>query len=793
MGIFYYSASKIFNQKMVKVNYPTLLSIIFIGMLFVCNCEATVPYRVCERCIRNSYNYSINTTVNPPNISVFNDAHHYITLLRRKKRFQKHCEKQTLSVKVVLQVDYGENCEKWNECIVTANYKITIGVNDEIKKNVSVLTNATGKAIDNCYDMIDNNVLSDDQYMRRNLVINVTGKTIEPYIDIIDAEISLQNCEDAIVYCPPLSLEINQTCECSQGTYLDANLTDCVHCPRDSYQNQIGMSHCLQCAIGFTTRNKTGRNSSTDCRRAPPSCMTFNCSENQHYNKTLKMCIDCPKNQYQDEHNCTKCKPCPKKNMILEIGACLVNKDDKDFSLVIALSITGVVILFVAVIIFVYLRRRKLKIEDRERQDQQSFVRNFIERTTSNSKLDEDIEKQSSRVKRISKNPYYEEEPILRDLADDITRKKMEILRDWITLTGKKLGRGNFGEVLQVILHKPNEEKTLCAAKMARGNRASEDDMIDELEIHLSLENAHENVVNLIGVCSSEDGPFYLLVEYCENGSLVEYLRQYDNNDITKNKDTLSKEWKLNCILQICCGMKYLAKHKIVHRDLAARNVLLDKDLVAKISDFGMAKDIYLKSYYREQKEGSFPLRWMAIESIRNLTFTESTDVWSFGILIWEIFTNGDIPYYKIIDDQKVALFILSGKKLSRPQNCPKFMYNIMLKCWKNESYNRPKFWDLYNQLNESILNKNSNNFRRRFSRDDIIRQLNKRTLSLRRKISRDDANERVASVRKVQSMKVKRNSVPQSNNFEQPNDHRRYKKGSIPVITGKINEEVSH
>ena len=326
----------------------------------------------------------------------------------------------------------------------------------------------------------------------------------------------------------------------------------------------------------------------------------------------------------------------------------------------------------------------------------------------------------------------------LGNLAEDVTRRKLEIPREYIFKTDVRLGRGNFAEVQQVLVRKPDEPEMLCAAKKARRSHILIDDMLDELEIHLQLAEKHENIVNLIGVCSSSDGPFYIIVEYCENGSLKDYLRRYEMMSEYVNlaeRETLSLEWKLARASEICNGMKYLAEHKIVHRDLAARNILLDSNTVAKISDFGMAKDVYLQRYYKQKREGCFPLRWMAIESIEKLSFSEKSDVWSFGVLVWEIFTDGSFPYFHIIDDQQVAYYILEGKKLTQPQNCPKFLYSIMLKCWSDKSYNRPNFAQLHRSLTEHTKQQPKRGARR-FSRD-ILKRFGESSINLRRKLSR--------------------------------------------------------
>ncbi|CAB3987724.1 fibroblast growth factor receptor homolog 1 [Paramuricea clavata] len=765
------------------------------------NCgKATVPFKVCEKYIDYLVNYTFNSTVNN---SVFKDAEYTLELLhgRLKATNSSNCNDPIINLTIT------QTLRNDKEYVITTNYTITVGIKEVYWSNYSVLHSVRAK-LEECSGEVVNPVLSTGNF-ESELALNISGKIIAAEFDTIDDKRKNQYCDLDLHYgCPTDSKEKTksaclqqqtqtqttkseqtkrtkatiqkyskqqqqhqfskndngnisnsnqQPCnkqrqqrqqhqqqqhaisnnnkyllievfvfqECSQGAYLDVNVTTCTPCPKDTYQENTGMFNCTKCEAGHTTLNTTGRRNRTACiPDIQPSPRT----------------------------------PSPGINVP-----------------VIASSISVLVVVIIVGVIFFVCRRKKAK--EQERRNREDIVKKFMEQLPENRPTDVEANNY-----HITTNPHFvetEDNGIsnLGHLKDDVANRNLDVPRDCITLTRVRLGRGQFGEVQQVLVRKPDEPERLCAAKMARGSRVSLDDMLEELEIHLKLEDKHENVVNLIGVCSSTGGPFYLIMEYCNNGSLIDYLKNYNepSHDYvnTANKETLSQEWKQSRTLEICNGMKYLANHKIVHRDLAARNVLLDSNTVAKISDFGMAKDVYLKSYYKQKSEGCFPLRWMAIESIKSLQFNEKTDVWSFGVLVWEIFTHGCHPYYDIIDDQKVALYILSGKKLKRPQDCPKFLYNIMLKCWSTKSFNRPKFWELYNNLNENIQYqpKLGKATQRRFSRD-IMKRFSDTKLSLKRKMSRkgsspsEDSTEPQTSSRKPSYDRLsndERNQLPKN------------------------------
>lgn len=144
--------------------------------------------------------------------------------------------------------------------------------------------------------------------------------------------------------------------------------------------------------------------------------------------------------------------------------------------------------------------------------------------------------------------------------------------------------------------------------------------------------------------------------------------------------------------------MEYLASKRCVHRDLAARNILVAENNVMKIADFGLARNLKSEDYYRKTTQGRLPVKWMAPEALCDQKYSTSSDVWSFGILLWEIWTLGETPYPGI-DVNRLYQFIREGKRMSRPEACPEHVYTLMSRCWAFDAMSRPTFADIVIQL----------------------------------------------------------------------------------------------
>uniref|UniRef100_T1JR21 receptor protein-tyrosine kinase n=1 Tax=Tetranychus urticae TaxID=32264 RepID=T1JR21_TETUR len=255
--------------------------------------------------------------------------------------------------------------------------------------------------------------------------------------------------------------------------------------------------------------------------------------------------------------------------------------------------------------------------------------------------------------------------------------QKWEIQRERLKLH-KPVGQGYFGRVYEGELTgvgKDKKDTMAVAIKMLNdpSNDSKRTDLVSEMEVMKRI-GKHLNIVNLIGCCT-RNGPLYVIMEYATSGNLRDFLQSHrpDAVNFDNDKQLYPKDF-LSFALQIAQGMEYLASKGCVHRDLAARNILVAEDNIMKIADFGLARILQSVDYYRKTTEGVIPVRWMAPEAIYQI-YSSSSDVWSFGVLLWEIFTLGLLPYQEV--DQSNLYTLLK---------------QLMRRCWRFNSWERPKF-----------------------------------------------------------------------------------------------------
>ncbi|XP_065440745.1 fibroblast growth factor receptor 1 isoform X12 [Chrysemys picta bellii] len=289
---------------------------------------------------------------------------------------------------------------------------------------------------------------------------------------------------------------------------------------------------------------------------------------------------------------------------------------------------------------------------------------------------------------------------------------RWELPRDRLIL-GKPLGEGCFGQVvlaeaIGLDKDKPNRV-TKVAVKMLKSDATEKDlsDLISEMEM-MKMIGKHKNIINLLGACT-QDGPLYVIVEYASKGNLREYLQarrppgmEYCYNPTHLPEEQLSFKDLVSCAYQVARGMEYLASKKCIHRDLAARNVLVTEDNVMKIADFGLARDIHHIDYYKKTTNGRLPVKWMAPEALFDRIYTHQSDVWSFGVLLWEIFTLGGSPYPGVPVEELFKL-LKEGHRMDKPSNCTNELYMMMRDCWHAVPSQRPTFKQLVEDLDRIV------------------------------------------------------------------------------------------
>ncbi|XP_063318239.1 tyrosine-protein kinase Tec [Pelmatolapia mariae] len=252
----------------------------------------------------------------------------------------------------------------------------------------------------------------------------------------------------------------------------------------------------------------------------------------------------------------------------------------------------------------------------------------------------------------------------------------------------KELGSGQFG----VVRFGKWRGQQRVAIKAIREGAMYEEDFIEEAKVMMRL--CHPKLVQLYGVCLQQR-PLLIVAEFMENGCLLNFLRQRGR--------TLPESWLLSMCQDVCEGMDYLEAHSFIHRDLAARNCLVNEHNVVKVSDFGMTRYV-LDNQYTSSNGAKFPVKWSPPEVLHYSKYSSKSDVWSYGVVMWEIFSEGRTPFENR-SNVEVVTDITRGIRLYRPQRASQPLYAIMYRCWHEKPDGRPSFSELLEEIRKLAEN----------------------------------------------------------------------------------------
>jgi len=391
----------------------------------------------------------------------------------------------------------------------------------------------------------------------------------------------------------------------------------------------------------------------------------------------------------------------------------LPSPDNQNTVIIVAIPIIGASV-FISLLLFCCRRKLKCPKKSKQPEDGKRDINNVLSNETEIT--DVSNSRKTSMADSLfnlttfsnSSNPY--ESDFLQ--TKESNHDKWEFPRHHLKIYGI-LGEGCFGQVwkCEALNIDGNKGTTTVAVKTLKESASEKDkkDLIAELNVMKMLE-PHPNVVRLLGCCTtgSEKEPTFVIMEYVAKGKLQEFLRKsraehYYGNLHGSSQKLTSRDLTSFCY-HVAKGMAYLSSKKVVHRDLAARNVLVTEHNVCKVADFGFSRDIMIDNIYERKSEGRLPIRWMAPESLYDNIYTTKTDVWSYGVLMWEIATLGSTPYPGM-SGSEVMKKVKEGHRLEKPEHCDREIFNMMFYCWDKDPAERPAFTQLVKDL-EALLTK---------------------------------------------------------------------------------------
>uniref|UniRef100_A0A673J8B6 Tyrosine-protein kinase receptor TYRO3 n=1 Tax=Sinocyclocheilus rhinocerous TaxID=307959 RepID=A0A673J8B6_9TELE len=287
-------------------------------------------------------------------------------------------------------------------------------------------------------------------------------------------------------------------------------------------------------------------------------------------------------------------------------------------------------------------------------------------------------------------------------INSDLKAKLQDVLISERLLTlGRMLGKGEFGSVREAFLKSENNSGQKVAVKVLKTDINSSSDIEQCLKEAAYMKDFHHpNVIELIGVSlhrrAQQRLPIPMVIlPFMKHGDLHTFLLMSRLGD---EPFTLSQQILIQFMLDIARGMAYLSNKNIIHRDLAARNCMLNENMSVCVADFGLSKKIYSGDYYRQGSVSKLPVKWIALESLADNVYTTQSDVWAFGVTMWEIMTRGQTPYPGV-ENSEIYEYLIKGERLKQPPDCPADIYEIMHSCWSPVPKCRPSFQHLIDQL----------------------------------------------------------------------------------------------
>lgn len=380
------------------------------------------------------------------------------------------------------------------------------------------------------------------------------------------------------------------------------------------------------------------------------------------------------------------CVPLPAANPVLVIN----QQDSSNLGLNVGIPLAVVTVLLVVVtlvslvVILLKTHRQKLKVQELEEELQLQSL------TTGNAYFLQ------------NKNDPFE---FLQGRSLEYNYASLEVVGE--------LGEGAFGKVYKACAPGLEwdgwQENDIVAVKTLKEEAESDALQAFVSEVKISSEFQHQNIIRLIGVCT-ETHQKCMIFEYMDLGSLNCALRDSDPHrpdespvDQASDKVPITPKDFLSCCVQVAQGLKYLAGLKFVHRDIATRNCLVNHHLVVKIADFGMSREIGITDYYRiGSRNACLPVRWMPPEALLYGKFTVKSDVWSYGVLMWEVYTYARQPYGGISNHQVIDS-IKNGQLLHCPDLCPASIFDIMKSCWMHVPQRRPQMAEILARMNNLL------------------------------------------------------------------------------------------